>query len=605
MCGIAGLFLRGSDADAAVLARMAASLGHRGPDDQGVHLDGRLGLAHTRLSIIDLNTGHQPLFAQDGDLALVANGEIYNHIELRAELEGRGYRFSTHSDCETILHAYAEYGPDCVDHLYGMFAFALYDRSRQRLVLARDRLGIKPLFLRHTHNGVAFASELKTFKALPDLSFEIAPAGLVQYLQSQFTTGRDTIVQGVERVLPGEIVTVEEGQLVQRRSYWSPRAVEPLATDFDTARERFDGLMETVMRQHMRTDVPYGLFLSGGVDSSILLALLTRYSEHPVRSFSVGFPNSSIVDELPTAEKLAARFGADHTVLEADRSAMLQRLPYAVWAADDLMQDYANLPTSMLAEVAGRERKVVFTGEGGDEVFAGYGRYRMSGLERGIRALLAPGTGGFRTRGVLRGHWPGQLYGPALADVQDAWRQPFLNAWRESAGGWSAVQRMQYTDLTTALPDNLLVKVDRMLMGWGVEGRVPFLDHRIVEFGLALPDDLKIRGNQGKTFLKRWAEGFLPHDALWKRKRGFAVPVGDWMRGAYLDRLAAVLPDHPAIRTWFRPEAVRQLADHQHRRGGVTRPLWTLLQFAVWHTLFIGGDGTVPAPMQDPLDLIS
>jgi asparagine synthase (glutamine-hydrolysing) len=269
------------------------------------------------------------------------------------------------------------------------------------------------------------------------------------------------------------------------------------------------------------------------------------------------------------------------------------------------MQDYANLPTSMLAEVAGRERKVVFTGEGGDEVFAGYGRYRMSGVERGIRALLAPGTGGFRTRGVLRGHWPAQLYQPVLAEVQDAWRQPFLNAWRECSEGWSAVQRMQYTDLTTALPDNLLVKVDRMLMGWGVEGRVPFLDHRIVEFGLALPDQLKVQGNQGKTFLKRWAEGFLPADALWKRKRGFAVPVGDWMRGAYLDRLAAVLPGHPAIRPWFRPEGVRLLVDHQRRRGGVTRPLWTLLQLAVWHALFVDGDGAAPAPMQDPVDLIS
>jgi asparagine synthase (glutamine-hydrolysing) len=274
-------------------------------------------------------------------------------------------------------------------------------------------------------------------------------------------------------------------------------------------------------------------------------------------------------------------------------------------AADELMQDYANLPTLALAEAAGAEIKVVFTGEGGDETFAGYGRYRMSRLERGLRAIAAPGSGGFRTRGVFRHRWPRRLFGTRLADAGDRWREPFTDAWHESPREWGAVRRMQYVDLTTALPDNLLVKVDRMLMACGIEGRVPFLDHRVVEFGLALPDRLKVADGQGKAFLKRWAEQHLPKEALWRRKRGFHVPVGDWMRGALLDRLEPALAAHPAVRAWFREGAIAKLASTQRRGGKATRMLWTILQFAVWYTLFVEGDAQPPPRRADPIDVIA
>lgn len=604
MCGIAGIYLNEGAADADLLQRMAGTLGHRGPDDSGVHLDGRLGLAHTRLSIIDVAGGHQPLFARNGELALVANGEIYNHVELRAELEDKGHRFTTHSDCETILYAYLEYGDGFLDHLVGMFAFALYDRAHGRLILARDRLGIKPLYYTVTPQGVAFASEVKTLLKLPDLGRQVHAPALVEYVQNQFNSGRQTILEGVKRLLPGEVLEIEADHSHAHRRYWSPTAVKPAAMTLDDAKTRFDALMETVMHQHMRTDVPFGLFLSGGVDSSILLALLTRYHDHPVRSFSVGFPGTTIIDELPNAELLARKFASDHTVLEPDEQAMLQRLPYAVWAADDLMQDFANLPTSMLAEAAGRELKVVFTGEGGDEVFAGYGRYRMSGALRALRNLVVPGSGGFRIRGVFRGRWPRRIYGPDLRAAENAWREPFVTAWRECPAGWSDLQRMQYTDLVTALPDNLLVKVDRMLMGWGMEGRVPFLDHRVVEFGLAMPDDLKVQGRQGKAFLKHWAAGFLPEEALWRRKRGFAVPVGDWLQGQFLDRLEALLPKHAAIQTWFDPTGINHLFRRHRAKGDMARHLWTLMQFAIWHQLFVDGEGGAPPALQDPLELL-
>lgn len=605
MCGIAGIYLTEGVVESGLLTDMAARLHHRGPDHAGVHQAGRVGLAHTRLSIIDLAGGHQPLFARNGRLALIANGEIYNHVELRAGLEARGHHFSTHSDCETILHAYAEYGLDFLQHLGGMFAFALYDADQEQLILARDRLGMKPLFIAQREQDVVFASEIKAllpaFKTTP----QINPYALAQYLQNQNSTGRETIFAGIERLLPGEAALIKDGQVQQRWSYWSALRVRPRELDYQQACAEFDGLMETVMRQHMRADVPFGLFLSGGVDSTTLLGLLARYKEEPIRTFSLGFPGSSVGDELSTAEELARHFGSRHTVLKPDGQSMLRRLAYSVWSADDLMRDFANLPTSLLAEEAGAELKVVFSGEGGDEAFAGYGRYRAGRLERFFKDLLQPGSGGFRTGGNFRGGLPRQLFGPALQAVNRRWRAPIIQAWGETPRVWSDLQRMQYVDLTTALPDNLLVKADRMLMGWSLEGRLPFVDHRVVEFGLALPDHLKIEGKQGKMFLKRWASQFVPGDHLWRKKRGFQVPVGEWLHGDYLQRVGAALRRDPAIAEWFQPQGVQWLIERQQRKGDVTKNIFALLQFALWHRLFIEGSCAPPPAQIDPLELLA
>ncbi len=604
MCGITGLYLNGGEIDKSRLQRSAQTLKHRGPDDLGNFVHGAFGMAHTRLSIIDLSGGHQPLFARSNQLALIANGEIYNHVELRADLERLGHCFATHSDCEAILHAYVEYGDDFLNHLHGMFAFALYDIKQRRLVLARDRLGIKPLFLAHLPKGLGFGSELKALLPLCDQRPEINAAGLAEFLQNQFSSGRTTIFKGIERILPGEAVCIERGHVVKRWRYWSALHVKPSDTDFDDAQNRFDELMATVMQQHMRSDVPYGLFLSGGVDSAILLALLNRYTEDPIRTFSVGFENTRLTDELPMARTIAQRFPVRHSEIRPSRDAIFQCLPYTVWAADDLMRDNANLPTNLLAHAAGQEVKVVFSGEGGDEVFAGYGRYRTSRLERWLKATIAPGSGGFRTSGTFSRNWPRALFTPELLNAAQKAREPFISAWQETPRVWSELQRMQYTDLVTALPDNLLVKADRMLMGWGVEGRVPFLDHRVVEFGLALPDRLKVEGKQGKAFLKRWATRFLPKEHLYGRKRGFYVPVGEWLQGDYLARLKTVLPHHPAISAWFQPKGVKTLLDQYQPTGPSNRMVWALLQFALWHQLFIEGSGERPPDNIDPLEFI-
>lgn len=359
------------------------------------------------------------------------------------------------------------------------------------------------------------------------------------------------------------------------------------------------------MREHLRADVPFGLFLSGGVDSAVLAALLHAHGAGRIKSYSVGYRGTRMADELAEAARIAAHFGFDHQPLELDLARVFGRLPHTVWSADELMRDYANLPTSILAERAAADLKVVFSGEGGDEVFAGYRRYRPTLAERWVKSVLRPGSGGFRTRGHWSGHWSRRLLGPALRGVREPDRAPFVQAWRSTPSVWSDLQRRQYTDLVTALPDNLLVKTDRLLMGFGLEGRVPFLDHRLVEFGLALPDGLKIRGQVGKWLLKRWVEPHLPPGHARRPKRGFHVPVGDWLTGERATRVGERLLRNAGIRAWFEVAAIPDLVKARRAGRGGSRELYGLMQFAIWHRLFVEQPGLKPAPDEDPLDWIA
>ncbi len=605
MCGIAGLFLTHGDAPQARLRAAAEALAHRGPDGEGIFCAGPVGLVHTRLSIIDLDHGAQPLHDPDGRYTLVANGEIYNFVELRRELEAKGHCFTTGSDCEAILHAYAEWGTACLDRLLGMFAFALFDRERDELLLARDRLGIKPLFLRQDGGGIAFGSEIKALTALSGRTPEVDGAGLVQFLQNNFTSGATTLVAGVERLAPGEAVRVVRGAVAERWRYWRPRPAAERMTRFEEATRRFDTLLDEVMTIHLRSDVPFGLFLSGGTDSAVLLAMLDRHVEGELATYSVGFPGSSVANELTAAGAMARRFGTRHTVLELEEGQLLRALPHAIWAADELMGDYANLPVSLLARRAATDLKVVFSGEGGDEVFAGYARYRPPAPKRWLKALRHPGSGGFRMSATFKGRWPQRLFGPRLRARRDAWRDPFIASWRRVPEEVDRLARMQIVDIETWLPDDLLVKADRMLMAWGVEGRVPFLDHRIVEFGLALAPELKIEGKTGKLFLRRWAERHLPKEHLWARKQGFTVPVRDWLGGELLDRLERLLPAQEGIRQWFDRDGVRALIARQRSHRDMVQPLWRLWQFALWHRIFIEEGGAMPPPECDPVEFLA
>jgi asparagine synthase (glutamine-hydrolysing) len=601
MCGIGGVLMKHDCADPGLLERMAATLAHRGPDDLGMHVAGPLGMVQTRLSIIDLEHGHQPLV--DGALALTANGEIYNFVELRRSLEARGRRFATASDSETILHTYALDGCDGLRSLNGMFAFALFDANARELVLARDRLGVKPLYYAHLDDRLLFASELKALLAVWPREREIDPGALLQSLQNRFNTGETSLVRGIRRLPPGTALVVDAELKVREHRYWSPLDVRPRRLDFDEAVEEFEPLFRRVMLEHLRADVPHGLFLSSGVDSGILLAMVSELTGRPVHTFSVGYRDPAIGDELADAATIARRFEADHVEIRLDRDEVFRRLPHTVWSTDDLLHDYACLPTSFLAERAARALKVVLTGEGGDEVFAGYGRYRRTLPQRWLKNMVAPGSGGYRTRGEWRSDWVRDVLGPELRAADAARRAPVIAAWRATPADWTDVTRCQLADLVTWLPDELLVKTDRVLMSFGLEGRVPFLDHRVVEFGLSLPDSLKVGGRQGKLFLKRWGERRLPPTHLWRRKRGFYVPMRGWLHGAFLDRLAVHLPGHPAIRRWFRADAVARLLREQQSGGNMTHAIWGLVQLAIWHRIFI--DGHVPGRDEDPVEWIA
>jgi asparagine synthase (glutamine-hydrolysing) len=606
MCGIAGLYHRDRRVIEDELRVAASVLTHRGPEGTGVHVDGRVGLAHTRLAIIDLAHGGQPLYSPDRALCLIANAEIYNYVELRADLVAKGYAFATHSDCEPLLYAYQEYGDDFLRYVEGMFAFALYDAEREEIILARDRLGIKPLFITVQPEGVYFGSELKSLFRLMGRRPTVNPAGLVQFLQNGFTTGATTICQGIERVLPGEVMRIGAEGIRRRWRYWSLLDAPAQASSYGEAAQRFDALMATVIQQHARSDVPFGLFLSGGVDSSTILALLARYGDHPLRTYTAGFPSSSVPNELADARAFAERCGSQHAGVVIDFPTLLARLPHAIWSADELLSDDATLPVSVLAEKARRDVKVIFSGEGGDEAFAGYRSYGQPRLKSWLKELRSPGSGGFRTKVTFARDEQRSLFAQELLAMDSEWRRPFISHWQETPSSWTDVQRMQYVDINTALPDGLLVKLDRMTMAWGVEGRVPFLDHRVVEFGLGLPDDLKIGRRGRKVFLRRWAEEFLAIDPehLWRRKRGFAVPMDDCLRGEFLDCLQQVLPEQLGVREWFRPSGVGQLFNEQRRNGRATNRLERLLQFAIWHRLFVEGDGSAPAACEDLLSFL-
>ncbi len=605
MCGIAGLVVRDGSPERSALVRAAEQLAHRGPDDSGIEIMDGVGLAHTRLSIIDLAGGHQPIRDVNGDYVLVANGEIYNFVELMAEARADGYRFTTQSDSETILYAWERFGVDGLRRLNGMFAFALYCVRERTLILARDRLGIKPLYVASLPDRIAFASEIKGLLPLLPQMPGISAAALARTLEIGFSSGPETLFEGIRRLDSGTAMIIRADLSVTSVPYWHPLSIAPrndvTATD---AQEMLSSLFAQILREHVRSDVPYGLFLSGGVDSATLLWRLSEQSAGTLSTYSVGYRDAGSGDELAQAARVARHFGSAHTELRLDTRSVLNALPFSVWAADDLVYDPACLPTALLAQAAARDLKVVFTGEGGDEVFGGYGRYRRTGIQRWLKRLQSAGNNGYRdaTR------WPKGLrhacFGPELKIPRRDLDAPVQSAWRQTPARWGFVRQAQYTDLRTELCDDLLVKVDRMLMGFGLEGRVPFLDHRLVEFGLSLPQRIKVRGRVGKVLLRDWARDSLPAGHTEGRKRGFGVPVGGLFRGAFLSEIEQRLQVNPILRTWLKPGAVAAVTGELRRTGRGDDHLLQLLQLAAWYRVFLDGPVKRPAVDDDLLGWI-
>ncbi|MEA2622996.1 MAG: hypothetical protein QOH61_1906 [Chloroflexota bacterium] len=627
MCGIAGIAT--SDGlrqdEGPLVDRMLQALAHRGPDDQYALGDGRALLGARRLSIIDLDGGRQPLTDESGLIIATQNGEIYNYLELRTELEQRGHVFRTQGDTETIVHLNEEDGPRFVERLRGMFAIALWDGRRRRLVLARDRLGKKPLYWRLAGGRLSYGSELKAILEDARVERTVDRHALALYLQYQYVPAPWTILEGVAKLPPASVLTWDGGA-PQVERYWAPR-YEPkrrnaLADDIAEGKE----LLREAVRLRLRSDVPVGVFLSGGMDSSVVTALMAEASSQPVRTFSIGFENQAY-NELPYARAVARRFATTHTE-ELVRLDALELLPDLADHYDEPFADSSAIPTFRVSQLAASNLKVVLTGDGGDESFAGYGRYRahqrLSALDmapdrlvraglRTSRSALAPIARASRLRRRL-GHVerlvglsPDRRYvgfmsildGPDRAqllqgnghETTDAYLLDVLDA---SPAG--SIDRMLRTDLLTYLPEDLLVKMDRATMANSLEARSPLLDHRVVEFAARLPVERKIHRGTTKVLLRAIAKELMPADLVDRPKMGFAVPVADWFRGPLGAQFRElVLAPDSASRDHLDPSrGAALLADHQSGAATYDAQLWSLLMFELWARRWLRAEPAVP-----------
>jgi len=621
MCGIAGLFdITGHQAfDRGLLREMNQTQFHRGPDEGGDFLEPGIALAHRRLSIIDLSSGQQPMHSADGAVSLVYNGEIYNFGELATELKGLGYQFRTRCDTEVILYAWQEWGEACVERFRGMFAFAIYDARRQCVFLARDRLGIKPLFYSLLHDGVvAFGSELKVLKAHPKLPRSLEPRAVEDYFALGYIPEPKTIYRGVYKLRPGHTLLLERGKsMPDQREYWDV-PFEPVATgsEADLCEELFARMREAVDIR-LVSEVPLGAFLSGGVDSSAVVAAMAQLQSDPVNTCAIGFDVPQF-NETDFARQVADRYGTNHLerVVASDDFDLLDTLA-ALY--DEPYADSSAIPTYRVCQLARERVTVALSGDGGDEHFAGYRRYRWHMNEERMRNLLPLGirkpvfgTLGrlypkldwaprvFRAKTTFEsiGRTAVEAYLHSVSLTSDTQRNlMFSDAMQRELQGYRAVETfehyarrcpaddplslIQYLDMKTYLVGDILTKVDRASMAHSLEVRVPLLDHKFIEWVSGLPVNMKLRGQEGKYILKKALEPHLPHDVLYRPKMGFGVPLGKWFRGPLKKRIReSLLEGNLAQSGMFCQSYLEQLVnDHQSGLREYSAPLWALMMF--------------------------
>jgi asparagine synthase (glutamine-hydrolysing) len=630
VCGIAGFWHAGGrPADARVLAAMTASLGHRGPDETGLWTDGEVALGNRRLRVIDPEGGHQPMANEDDTVQVVFNGEIYNHADLRGLLASKGHRFRTRSDTEVIVHAYEEWGDACVERFNGMFAFALWDGRGRRMLLARDRLGIKPLYVRSGPEGLTFGSELKAVVLAPWVPIEWDLGAVDDFLTYEYVPAPLSILAGVRKLPPATIATCGEDEPYTERAYWGLEA-EPEAVDTRAApRILRDHLAASVSRRRL-ADVPLGAFLSGGIDSGSIVAFLTEAADAPVRTYSMGFTDRSY-DERAYARQVADAFGTVHTEREVTADAAdLARL--LVTHFDEPFADVSAFAMFLLARVARADVTVALSGDGGDELFAGYDAYRAQRWARRLRHLtrgtpwrvaealleaLPPGPGkrgavntakrfaaGLRLPSDLEHArwWVFQdltqrraLYSGALLDTLGG-RDPLAHYRSRladgAARGFRGLQRQLYADLTGYLPDDILTKVDRTSMASSLETRVPFLDHELVAFAMRIEGDAKLRGGRGKWILRQAMRDILPRATIERRKEGFSIPLKHWIGQSLRSTVEDALSERKVRqRGWFEPAEVRTLlSEHLEGRRNHAHRIWPLavLEMSLEHLARLG-----------------
>lgn len=588
---------------------MTAALTHRGPDGDGIYLDGRTGLGHRRLSIIDVDGGAQPMYNEDRSVVIVFNGEIYNYLELKPDLVRKGHQFRTTCDTEVILHLYEEMGPRCVELLNGMFAFAIWDTRDQTLLLARDRLGEKPLYYREDGGRLAFASELKSLLKVPGLKPEVSLEALDDYLAYGYVPGDRCIIRGVAKLPPGCTLTWKDGRSAVRR-YWDVHFEDGDDLEENEWIEELDRRLRESIRIRLRSDVPLGVFLSGGVDSSGVVALASQEAGRRIQTFSIGFEEADF-SEIRHARRVAERYNTDHReIIVRDRD--ISVLPDLAYHLDEPFADPSALPTYYVCREARRFVTVCLSGDGGDEVFAGYTRYsdalryrRMDRFARlGVKQLcgLVAGTvprhlpgSGLVQRVAASGsrRWFAQNQKFTAAERRELFRPDMKVRVREDPwlfepffeqGNQDLVSRLQHADQKTYLPDDILVKVDRMSMKNSLEVRVPLLDHTLVEFANRAPSHYKLRDGSGKYLLKRMLASHLPGDLLRRPKRGFGIPIRRWFRGSLNGFARETLTGRNArLAGWLNPAAVERVLRDRERGGrDLSEGVWALLMFELW-----------------------
>jgi asparagine synthase (glutamine-hydrolysing) len=630
MCGIAGFVGRAADGPDAAdrLRRMCDAIRHRGPDDSGYHVGPGVAIGMRRLSIIDVAGGHQPMVNEDGTVHVVFNGEIYNYQQLRARLLAGRHRLTTSSDTETLVHLYEDHGPALARELRGMFGFAIWDDRRSRLLVARDRLGIKPLYYWPTSDGVAFASELRALVTLPGFPRAIDPDAVIDYMAVGYVPEPRTIFAGVHKLSPGHLLewTRESGVRIER--YWSPAVAENNGITEAEAIEETRRLLDESVRIHLLSEVPLGAFLSGGIDSSGVVATMARMSDQPVRTFSIGFQEREF-DESRYAAEVARALGTKHTqlVVRPDAELLFDQVARAL---DEPFADPSALPTFLVSHLARRDVTVALSGDGGDELFGGYTRYfelngakplpaiarsmlrsvalRLPHVTYGRNRLLSLGA-------TMRGRYAGtvalpvrEAEGGLLRDDVASRAVPFentLDRWFDAGSTRDFMTQLMMVDVQSYLPGDILTKVDRMSMAHSLEARVPLLDNEVAEFALSLPPSLKFRDGVGKWVLRRALADRVPDTVFTRPKQGFDVPLRDWFRGPLAHRLAALADRSSSIYEFVEPRAVeRVVQEHRVGRRDHARTIWRLLMLDQWMRLLASGEFVRPVTISGDVDAL-
>ncbi len=631
MCGICGIFFVNRDwrVEGDALARMNRSIVHRGPDDEGLFIEENVGLAMRRLSIIDVKSGHQPLSNENSDVWIVFNGEIYNHAELKADLESQGHRYRTHCDTETIVHLYEEYGRDCVKRLRGMFAFAIWDRRRRVLFAARDRLGIKPFYYRWDENSFLFGSEIKAILAYPGIKAEFNQSTLAEYLAYGYITGPETMFAGIHKLMPGHTLELSEHGELKIERYWDLTAeADRDEHSHDYYVRTYREMLEAAVRSHLMSDVPLGVFLSGGLDSSAIAALTAKIRGDQIQTFAVGYGEEQF-SELTFANQVAAHIRSDHHEVRLGREEFFSTLPRLIWHEDEPIVWPSSVALYHVARRARERVTVVLTGEGSDETLAGYTRYAWTLLNAKADSIYRTITPKFARTGLRRlfsaSRIPARLHRKLhhtfLLRDGDSWSSfyfdnfysafsaeelpelltpealegagdPYagsMQVWKHSSG--DLLHRLLYTDINSYLIE-LLMKQDQMSMAASVESRVPFLDHELVEFTARIPAKHQIKGMAGKLVLKDAVADLLPAQIIHRKKMGFPTPWEYWLAGPKLQEIETLLLESRSVeRRLFREDAVRRIfTEHRAKRRDHGSRIWRLLNLELWQRIFLDGE---------------